>query len=298
MLYHLIYTQKCLFNLNDASDDHIDNNLESLGWDDLVSLKRKLQSQIKELTNNIIDIEQNQLRFVNENIHKEKNVLNNLIQRSKQNRTEIHSNNSRLFSLSEKISQSKNFLGMMEHRTAAEKEEELIQILQFNQKLLDDKEYRNERQRNEILTSVKDVSMKIEAIKAVKTIKDQLSRFRTESDNISKSLRVLDDEQTSIQTKIAESNNILDRLFDSKRHLSSDHEKHINEYNETIIQLDRINARLNVMSEMRQRQRQEYGHGLPNDALFKIKETAKKKLESGSKLTFEELKLLYSEKGQ
>jgi uncharacterized coiled-coil DUF342 family protein len=52
------------------------------------------------------------------------------------------------------------------------------------------------------------------------------------------------------------------------------------------------------MAEMRQKQRQEYGHGVPNDALFRVKETAKKKLESGSKLTFEELKLLYSEKGQ
>ena len=45
------------------------------------------------------------------------------------------------------------------------------------------------------------------------------------------------------------------------------------------------------MSEMREKQRQEYGHGLPSDALFKVKETAKKKLESGSKLSFDELKL-------
>jgi uncharacterized coiled-coil DUF342 family protein len=284
--------------LNDAYEGHIHNNLESLGWDELVSLKRKLYSHIKELTNNIIDIERNQLRFVNENIHKERNVLNNLIQRSKQIRTEIQTNNSQLFSLSEKISQSKNFLGMMEYRIPSEKEEELIQILQFNQKLLEDKEYKNERQRNDTLTLVKDASMKIEAIKAVKTIKDQLARFRTESDNISKSLRILDEDQISLQTKIAESNNNLDRFFDSKRHLSSDHEKYLNGYNETIIQLDRINARLNVMAEMRQKQRQEYGHGLPDDALFKVKETAKKKLESGSKLTFEELKLLYSEKGQ
>ena len=283
--------------MNGVHEGHIHNNLESLGWEELVSLKRKLHSNIKELTNNIIDIERNQLRLVNENIHREKNVLNNLIQRSKQIRTEIQTNNSQLFSLSEKISQSKNFLGMMEYRIPYEKEEELIQISQSNQKLLDDKEYKNERQRNEILTLVKDASMKIEAIKAVKTIKYQLSRFRTESDNINKSLIMLDEEQVSLQTKIAECNNILDRLFDSKRHLSLNHEKHLNEYNETIVQMDGINARLNMMAEMRQKQRQEYGHGLPDDALFKVKETAKKKLEAGSKLTFEELKLLYSEKG-
>jgi uncharacterized coiled-coil DUF342 family protein len=284
--------------LNYAHEEHIQNNLESMRWDELVSLKRKLYNHVKELTNNIIEIERNQFRFINENIHKEKNILNNLVQRSKQTRTETHTNNSQLFSLSEKISQSKNFLGMMEDRIPSEKEEELIRTLQINQKILDNKEYKNERQRNEILTFVKDVSMKIEAIKAVKTIKDQLLGFKTESDNISKSLRMLDEERISLQTKIAEINNNLDRLFDSKRRLSSDHEKYLNEYNETITQLDKINARLNLMSEMRQKQRQEYGHGLPDDALFRVKETAKKKLESGSKLTFEELKLLYSEKGQ
>ena len=267
-------------------------------WDELVSLKRKLYNHVKELTNNIIEIERNQFRSINETIHREKNILNNLVQRSKQNRTETQTNNSQLFSLSEKISQSKNFLSMMEDRIPSEKEEELIRTLQFNQKILDNKEYKNERQRNEILTLVKDVSMKIEAIKAVKTIKDQLLGFKTESDNMSKSLLILDKERISLQTRIAEINNNLDRLFDSKRSLSSDHEKYLNEYNEIITQLDKINSRLNLMSEMRQRQRQEYGYGLPDDALFRVKETAKKKLESGSKLTFEELKLLYSEKGQ
>jgi uncharacterized coiled-coil DUF342 family protein len=70
------------------------------------------------------------------------------------------------------------------------------------------------------------------------------------------------------------------------------------EYDRIISQLDIVNARLNVMAEMRERQRQEYGRGLPNDALFKVKETAKKKLESGSKLSFDELKLLYGEKNE
>jgi uncharacterized coiled-coil DUF342 family protein len=98
--------------------------------------------------------------------------------------------------------------------------------------------------------------------------------------------------------KIAESNNSINSLFDSKRRLSADREKYLNKYNETAAGLEKVNARLNLMSEMREKQRQEYGHGLPSDALFKVKETAKKKLESGSKLSFDELKLLYSEKGQ
>lgn len=283
--------------IDDAYDDRI-RNLESLGWDELVSIKRRLSGHIKELTNNLIDVERDQFRSVNDSIHKEKNVLNGLLQRSKQIRTEIQNNNSQLFSVSEKISQSKNFLGMMEYRLPAEKEDRLLQILQSNQELLDLKRYRNEREKNEILTLVKDASMKLEAIKAIRIIRDQLSGLGSESETISNSLKLLEEELQTVQMKIAESNNSINSLFDSKRRLSADREKYLNNYDETAVGLEKVNARLNLMSEMREKQRQEYGHGLPSDALFKVKETAKKKLESGSKLSFDELKLLYSEKGR
>jgi len=284
--------------IDDAYDDQI-RNLESLGWDELVSIKRRLSGHIKELTNSLIDVvERDQFRSINDSIHKEKNILNGLLQRSKQIRTEIQNNNSQLFSVSEKISQSKNFLGMMEYRLPAEKEDRLLQILQSNQELLDLKRYRNEREKNEILTLVKDASMKLEAIKAIRIIRDQLSGLGSESETISKSLKLLEQELQTVQMKIAESNNSINSLFDSKRRLSADREKYLNKYNETAAGLEKVNARLNLMSEMREKQRQEYGHGLPSDALFKVKETAKKKLESGSKLSFDELKLLYSEKGQ
>ena len=278
-------------------DENPIHNLESLGWDELVSLKRKLSSYIKELTSNLIEVERNQSRLINDNIHKEKNMLNTSIQRSKEIQTEIQSNNSQLYSISEKLSQSKNFLSMMESRVPSEKEEDLLQIIQANQILIDQKNYKKEREKDEILTSTKEASMKIEAIKAIRTIKEQSLQFGLQSKNINKSLKLLDEELRAIQTKIAECNSRMDILFDSKRQLAADHEMYLKKYNETITQLDMINARLNIMAEMRKKQRQEYGQGLPNDALFKVKETAKKKLESGSKLSFEELKLLYSEKG-
>jgi uncharacterized coiled-coil DUF342 family protein len=77
-----------------------------------------------------------------------------------------------------------------------------------------------------------------------------------------------------------------------------DRESFINRYDEIAKQFDAINARLDAMSQMRKKQRAEYGYGVPDDALFRVKEQAKKKLQSGSKLSFEELKLLYGEKDQ
>jgi uncharacterized coiled-coil DUF342 family protein len=254
-----------------------------------------MSAYIKELTNNLIDIDKNQFRIIIESIHKQKNILNSLIQRSKQIRTQIQTENSQLLSISEKISQSKNFLSIMECRLPAEKEDQLLQILNSNQKSLEEKQYKNEREKNDILTVVKDASMKLEAIKAVRVTRDQLSSFGRNSEDTNKSLKMLGEEQQTVQMRIAETSKIIEKLFDSKRNLSADRQKYLDQYNKTTILLDKINTRLNLMAEMRQRQRQEYGHGLPNDALFKVKETAKKKLESGSKLSFEELKLLYSE---
>ena len=101
------------------------HNVESLGWDDLVTMKRKLSTQIKDLTNTLMDIDNNQFRILNDNIREQKNNLNNLMQHSKQIRIKIQNQNSKLLSISEKVSQSKNFLSTMEYRTPVEKENDL-----------------------------------------------------------------------------------------------------------------------------------------------------------------------------
>jgi uncharacterized coiled-coil DUF342 family protein len=185
---------------------------------------------------------------------------------------------------------------MMEARLPSEKEEELQAAIQKNQALIDAKDYRSDREKNEILSRVKEASMKIEAIKAVRTIKEQLLQLTQESTNITGAIRQLDGERDSLRQKISEINGELDRLYDAKRKLAPERELHLGKYDDIAKQFDAINARLDAMSEMRKKQREEYGYGLPSDALFKVKEEARKKLEAGSKLSFEELKLLYGEK--
>jgi uncharacterized coiled-coil DUF342 family protein len=106
---------------------------------------------------------------------------------------------------------------------------------------------------------------------------------------------LLEEERVSVQINIKECNNKIDSLFNSKRDLSTERETYLKKYQETLSQLNTINTRLDRMAQMRKKQRQEYGQTIPNDALFKVKEEAKKKLESGSKLSFDELKLLYDE---
>lgn len=270
--------------------------LESLRWDELVALKRKHAGELKDLTDKIVDIDRKQFRAINDSIRELRSALDANTEKLKQIRSEIDKRNAELLVVSDKISQSKNFLSMMETRLPSEKEEELQATTQKNQTLLDTKDYRSEREKNEILSRVKEAMMKIEAIKATGTIKEQLTQLTQESAAASGTIKQLDGERDSLRAKISEINGELDKLYDAKRKLAPERELHLSKYDEIARQFEAINARLDAMSEMRKKQREEYGYGLPSDVLFKVKEEARKKLEAGSKLSFEELKLLYGEK--
>jgi uncharacterized coiled-coil DUF342 family protein len=278
-----------------TTDQNPSARIENLGWDDLVTSKRRLSGRVKELSEKIIDIERNRFRSINNNIHVEKNNLNNFLERTKQIRSQVQSKNSQLLSISEKISQSKDFLSMMESRISSDAEGHLFQSLNMLQKALEEKQYKSPREKNEILSSIKETSMKIEALKAIRIIKDQMREFDKESENLRNSLNLLDEEYRSLQRKISEINKIIDELFDLKRQLPAEREIYLKEYNEDLLQLEKINGRLDYMANMRKRQREEYGNALPKDTLFKLKEEAKKKMDSGSKLSLEELKLLFGD---
>jgi len=271
------------------------HDLESLNWDDLVALKRSLLKQIKDLTDKIIGIEKNQFRLVNENIQQEKNKVVNMTKRLAKIRTEMKSNNSQLLTISEKISKSKNFVSTMIPRLPSENEVDLARILESSQILVDKKRYKNEREKNETLTVMNDASMKLEAIKAIRAVTEQLADLNTEAEEIKMILKILDTESQTLQPKITDIHNEIDKLFEDKRRQAAEHQSCLKDYDEFLATLDRINSRLDAMAQWRKKHRQEYGYRHGEEALFKVKESAKKKFEAGAKLSFEELKLLYGE---
>lgn len=272
------------------------SELGSMGWEDLVALKRKVASELKESTDKIVDIDRNKLREIGGTIKEHKSAYDSATERLRQARAEIDGHNANLLSVSEKMSQSKNFLSIMEVRVPKESEEELQAVIASNQELIDRKEFKGERERGEILSRIKEASMKIEAVKATRTIHEQHHALAEESTKIGDTVKTLNNECNVLRAKIAQENGELDRLYDTKRALMADREKLLSAYGSIAKHFEAINMRLDEMSAMRKKQREEYGYNLPSDALFKVKETARKKLESGSKLSFDELKLLYSEK--
>jgi uncharacterized coiled-coil DUF342 family protein len=270
-------------------------NIETLGWNDLVLLKRKYSSSIREVTQEIIDIDNNKLPRVNQEIHEQKIGLNGSVVESRQNRLGIQSANSELLTLSEKIHQSKTFLGMMQGRLPQEKEESLMHIAKFNESLINGGRYSSAREKDQILSLVKDATMKIDALKAFRTIKEQLQPLECQCEVTKKSIRTLDDKYYTLQREISRSKNKIKNLFDSKHEIIAERADLLLKYNGISIQLDKINAQLDIIAGERRRQKQGNFRAVYNVNISEAKDSAKKKLQSGSKLSLEELRLLYDE---
>lgn len=270
-------------------------NIESLGWNDLVLLKRKYSASIREVTQEIIDIDNNKLPRVNQEIHEQKIGLNGYVVESRQNRLGIQSANSDLLALSEKIHQSKNFLGMMQGRLPQEREESLMYIAKFNESLINGGKYSSAREKDQILSLVKDATMKIDALKAFRTIKEQLQPLECQCEVTKKSIRTLDDEYYTLQREISRCKSKIKNLFDSKHEIIAERADLLLKYNGISIQLDKINAQLDIIAGERRRQKQDNFRAVYNVTISEAKDSAKKKLQSGSKLSLEELRLLYDE---
>lgn len=270
-------------------------NIESLGWNDLVLLKRKYSASIREVTQEIIDIDNNKLPRVNQEIHEQKIGLNGYVVESRQNRLGIQSANSDLLALSEKIHQSKNFLGMMQGRLPQEREESLMYIAKFNESLINGGKYSSAREKDQILSLVKDATMKIDALKAFRTIKEQLQPLECQCEVTKKSIRTLDDEYYTLQREISRCKSKIKNLFDSKHEIIAERADLLLKYNGISIQLDKINAQLDIIAGERRRQKQDNFRAVYNVNISEAKDSAKKKLQSGSKLSLEELRLLYDE---
>lgn len=270
-------------------------NIQSLGWTDLVLLKRKFSASIREVTQEIIDIDNNKLPRVNQEIHEQKKGLNGSVVESRKNRLGIQSANSDLLALSEKIHQSKNFLGMMQGKLPQEKEESLMHIAKFNESLINGGKYSSAREKDQILSLVKDATMKIDALKAFRTIKEQLQQQEYQCEVIKKSIRTLDGIHYTLQSEISLCKSKIKNLFDSKHEIIAERADLLLKYNGISIQLDKINAQLDIIAGERRRQKQDNFRAVYNVNISEAKDSAKKKLQSGSKLSLEELRLLYDE---
>jgi uncharacterized coiled-coil DUF342 family protein len=267
----------------------------SLGWNDLVHLKRKLSTSLRQITQNIIDIDTNKLPKVNHQIHEEKISLNSLLTKSRHIQSDIQFANEELLGLSGKVSQSKNFLSVMQNRLPEEREDSLLQRAKVNESLIHAEKYGSTREKDQILSVIREASMKLEAIKAFRIIKDQLQQLEIQSEHTKKSLLMLDDESKSLQQEIHRCKKRIQTSYDSKHRINEERSRCLSEYNEISLQLKKLNTQMDTAADQKRRKRQGQIPPDYDESIHKVKESARKKMQDGAKLTLEELRLIYDE---
>lgn len=269
--------------------------MESLDWRELLNLKRSLSSYLKELTNKLIEIDRSKMQSLNYNIQSKIDNHKLLLRRSKEIRNLMRSKNSEFLSICQKISQSKDFLSTIESRLTVKSEEALLDSIKALTKHLENKQYRTEVERDRIIHDIKDISMKLEAIKAVKTIRQTLAELNQEADTFKDNIKVMNSKIAKLNEEINISRFALDELF-KERHTLVDERKYLlNSYNTALERFEIVNSKMDKISQLRKQRVQEHGQYVDDSFILKLKDEAKRKLESGSKLTFEELKLLYND---
>ncbi|MGA9844092.1 MAG: hypothetical protein WBQ25_17450 [Nitrososphaeraceae archaeon] len=274
-----------------------EKDIDSLDWQELLNLKRRFSSYLKELTNGIIEIERSKMPSLNHNIQAAMDSHRLLVNKSRDVRASVRSKNSEFLAISQKISQSKDFLSMMESRITDNSEDILYQTKDTLTKNLEDKQYENERDRARIVQEIKDTSMKIEAVKAVNTIKQELIQFNRQAEVFRDNIMIMENDTIKLNNDINTSRIALDALFKARHRLAGERGKLLSTYNEALAKLEMINSKMDKIAQVRKQRVQEHGRYVSDSVLLKVKEEAKKKLQSGSKLSFEELKLLYNDGG-
>jgi uncharacterized coiled-coil DUF342 family protein len=183
----------------------------------------------------------------------------------------------------------------MESRLTNENEENLVRALNSLTESLEDTQHRTQNERNAITQEIKDKSMKLEAIKAVKMIKQGLDQLNNQADAFKDSIRILNLENEDLNNKINFGRSTIDMLYNERRKFLAARQDLLNTYDAAFKKLELINLQMDKIARVRRQRVHLPGRNINDSAILKIKEAAKRKLDSGSKLSFEELKLLYSE---
>jgi uncharacterized coiled-coil DUF342 family protein len=281
--------------LHSADQNFAEKDVESLNWDELLNMKRSLSSYLRETSNNIIEIERSKIQPLSIKIHSTSDELKLFLKKSRELRSSIKSENSEFLAISQKISHSKDFLITMESRIIDEPEEELTRSIKTLTDTIEEKHYRTENEKNRIAQELKDKSMKMEAVKAVKTIKQGLDQLNQQADAFKENIRMLNSENEDLDSRLNNCRLAVDLFYNERRKYSSERSTLLDTYNATLEKLELINLQMDKLAKIRRQHLHLPGQRINDGAILKVKEEAKRKLDSGSKLSFEELKLLYSD---
>jgi chromosome segregation ATPase len=228
----------------------------------------------------------------------EKAEVRDYVNRINALRENIANFNRELFQTSEKISQSKGFLTIMQNRLPKEDADTLQAELNTCRTELDNNAKKSEIKRNDALERYKIMTMALEAIKAVKAVNEQCLALREHSKNLTVTIARANYEISQLESNIAQNNNAIERLISSKAAIQEKRESMMLQYNKVLAHLESVNRRLDSIAKTGRKLNipSSYLSQSKNyDLISEFKQGAQRKLKAGEKLTLDELRMVFEE---
>jgi chromosome segregation ATPase len=267
------------------------------GWTDLIASKRSLSKELRELTTQVINIDST-ISELGLGMKAEKAEVRDYVNRINALRENIANFNRELFQTSEKISQSKGFLTIMQNRLPKEDADTLQAELNTCRTELDNNAKKSEIKRNDALERYKIMTMALEAIKAVKAVNEQCLALREHSKNLTVRIARANYEISQLESNIAQNNNAIERLISSKAAIQEKRESMMLQYNKVLAHLESVNRRLDSIAKTGRKLNipSSYLSQSKNyDLISEFKQGAQRKLKAGEKLTLDELRMVFEE---
>ncbi len=270
-------------------------NYELLKWNELVEIRRKISSRINENSLEIIDIKDYKIKKVNSQIHQLKMELDEYVFKYRNIKDEILEENLQLEKNSEDISKTKNILSILETRIENENENELHEKIKKYEESIQKREFNSDNEKNNILSLIKEENMKLEALKVVNNLRQNMLELISQSDIHQDKIKIKNELIDQTDSKIKEIKNNMAIFYNHKSDLNQKCEEKIKIYDSFFPYLEKINNRMDILSKIR-KEMGNFGNSVNNQEIIKVIDKAKKKLEEGSKMTLDELKLAYNDK--
>jgi chromosome segregation ATPase len=266
-------------------------------WAELVANKRQFAKELREITDKIVEAD-NTISDYEQNIKTKKNETKDCLHKIILFKEDLRNFNSELLAVSDKISQSKGFLSVVEKRLPKGDEAELIENMSKLKEKIDSPDFQS---KNDMLEQYRKASMNLEAVKAVRTVREQITKLGDDSKNLSNKIMKIEAEMISLEARISQNQVAIEKILSSKNSIQDKRETLMAEYNNVLSSLDGVNKKLDLLAIDRKKfsaarqggyysSRDEY-----ESSMIEFKQRAERKMKAGEKLTLDELRIIFQE---
>ena len=266
-------------------------------WEGLVANKRQFAKELREITDKIVEVD-NTISEYEQNIKTKKNATKDCLHKIILLKEDLRNFNSDLLAISDKISQSKGFLSVVEKRLPKGDETELIEYMNKLKEKIDSPDFQS---KNDMLEQYRKASMDLEAVKAVRTVREQIVKLGNDSKNLGNKIMKIEAEMISLEARISQNQIAIEKVLSSKNSIQEKRETLMAEYNNVLNSLDGVNKKLDLLATDRKKfsTAKQGGYYSTRDeyesSMIEFKQTAERKMKAGEKLTLDELRIIFQE---